>query len=707
MPARLPTCPHVPAVGVSFAQPRALARSACWGFLLGVVLAVAAPAASAKRVALLIGNAAYAGNDRLANPVRDAELLASVLRKDSIRFDTVRVVPNAKRVDMLTALGQFKKEAAGADVALVYYSGHGMINSSHVNHALPVDMLRAADNAQLDPDTALKVGAVSEDEFLDAIQGAKVQLLVLDACRDNGFATTKSGTKGLRPREDQSPARLIAYATGQGRVAQDGQGGNSPYATSLAKHLPQADVPILGVFDAVARDVERETKGKQQPTRSGNLATDVFLAGDAAATAHVQRQQFAQLSQRLASGDMQVLPELQRHPLFLQVARHLNIGAQTSTGTTGRGSSAEQADPTTVAQVVVQSQSSNPEERALAEAMAAYMHFNSSAKKQLEGLRQQGNPYANMMLARVHAKGLWGTTKSEDAAALMTAAFKRHLPKLEQLAKQGNPLAMSWLGNQYRDSKEPAELDKAVQWFRKAAEKGYPYAMTVLGSMLEHGNEGLSKNENQALGWYRKAAEAGDAEGMRKLGLMYEHAKGGLPKDDVQALGWYRKAAAAGSAGGMNSLGVMHEQGRAGLKKDEAQALSWYRKAVEGGDGWGMRNLGVMHEHGRGGLKKDEAQAVNWYRKAAEANNARGMYNLGLMHEEGRGGLNKDEALALKWYRKAAERGDAVGMTSLGRMYEYGKGNLAKDEAQAVAWYRKASELGNSSAQAQLKRLNK
>jgi len=126
-------------------------------------------------------------------------------------------------------------------------------------------------------DAALKSYAVSEDEVIEAVEEAKIQVAILDACRDNGFRSDKSGTKGLSRRNDQSRNRLIAYATEEGRVAEDGGGANSTYAASLAKHLVRTEWPLLKVFDEVASDVEKSTKTQQIPTRSGNLRTDVYL----------------------------------------------------------------------------------------------------------------------------------------------------------------------------------------------------------------------------------------------------------------------------------------------------------------------------------------------------------------------------------------------------------------------------------------------
>ena len=248
---------------------------AAWLGMAG--LPAQAQVASGQRVALVIGNASYQNEATLNNPTNDARLIDKTLRTAPLSFSQVTHVSNANRVQLLSALSAFKRQAQGADVALVYYSGHGMINSKRQNHVLPVDMPKISANAGLDADTALDIHGVNEDKVLDALEGAKVQVAVLDACRDNGFGASKSGTKGLSRRADQARNRLVAYATEEGRTAEEGSGANSTYAASLAQHLVRTDWPLLKVFDEVASDVERITRGTQLPTRSGNLRTDVYL----------------------------------------------------------------------------------------------------------------------------------------------------------------------------------------------------------------------------------------------------------------------------------------------------------------------------------------------------------------------------------------------------------------------------------------------
>jgi uncharacterized protein len=225
--------------------------------VIALMLPVLAFAQSGKRVALVIGNAAYQYESTLKNPVNDAALIANTLRGGALGFTNVITLNNATRLDIRQKLEQFKLLAQGADVALIYYSGHGMINSKRQNHVLPVNMPSISANASLSVDVALQEFALAEDVLIDALEGATVQLLVLDACRDNVFAGVRSGSKGLVRRSDTARNRLIAYATDEGRVAQDGAGANSPYAQSLATHLTRTDLSIMQVFDEVQSDVEK------------------------------------------------------------------------------------------------------------------------------------------------------------------------------------------------------------------------------------------------------------------------------------------------------------------------------------------------------------------------------------------------------------------------------------------------------------------
>lgn len=239
-------------------------------FALSVCLSLICSSAHAQRVALVIGNAAYQSEKPLANPVSDARLIAKTL-KDDLQFDQVEKLENAGIEQIDRAVERFIERAQRADAAVFYFSGHGMQDDSKRNYLIPVD-------AKLQSSSDLKRKAYSADDLVQRLGSAspRVSLVVLDACRDNPFASgTKSASKGLARISDSnlSEGMLIAYATRDGDVAKD----DSPYARSLADNLKKRDQPILVTFDNVASSVKQATNGSQRPTRYGDLPATTFL----------------------------------------------------------------------------------------------------------------------------------------------------------------------------------------------------------------------------------------------------------------------------------------------------------------------------------------------------------------------------------------------------------------------------------------------
>ena len=249
-----------------------------WIGACAVAAVLVAPAhAAGQRVALLIGNAAYQNEKPLRNPSNDVDLIARVL-KDDLRFNQVIIRKNLGRRDLADAIDQFTAAAKGADVAMVYYSGHGM-QTSGVNYLIPVD-------AQIKEAAHVKREGVSANELADALgeSDARLALLVLDACRDSPYSLrTKSTAKGLARVPVQSGNLLVAYATQDGSTADDGNGVNSPYAEALAGTLRKTDLRVLEVFDEVGARVRAATQQAQRPTRYGDLPVNVYLLGAAPA----------------------------------------------------------------------------------------------------------------------------------------------------------------------------------------------------------------------------------------------------------------------------------------------------------------------------------------------------------------------------------------------------------------------------------------
>lgn len=177
--------------------------------------------------------------------------------------------------------------------------------------------------------------------------------------------------------------------------------------------------------------------------------------------------------------------------------------------------------------------------------------------------------------------------------------------------------------------------------------------MVSLGDGYRSG-DGVPQSYDKALRWYRKAADAGNPEGMDRIGYLYETGKG-VPEDDQQAFAWFQKAAVGGNTTGMVNLGYLYDRGK-GVAQDYAQAMTWYRKAADAHEATAMNNVGAMYEDGRG-VAIDYAEALKWFHKAADGGDALAMRNLGGMYAAG-DGIAPDRSQAIQWFQAAVKAGD-------------------------------------------------
>lgn len=245
---------------------------------LGLLQWSAAEAFADKRVALLIGNSSYRGVTSLDNPSRDVETIGAAL--STAGFDKVETRLDLDRDTMVKALRSFEDEAADADIAVIYFSGHGLEMNGE-NFLVPIDARLAADRDVEDETVTLS-------RMLRTVDGAKrLKLIILDACRNNPFLanmshvrSTKSVSRGLVEIEPRSADTLVAFAAKAGTVAWDGAAGTSPFAQSLARRLVEPGVDIRLALGKVRDDVLSTTHNLQEPFAYGSLGGDtVSLAG--------------------------------------------------------------------------------------------------------------------------------------------------------------------------------------------------------------------------------------------------------------------------------------------------------------------------------------------------------------------------------------------------------------------------------------------
>ncbi|WFU81084.1 caspase family protein [Bradyrhizobium sp. CIAT3101] len=239
-------------------------------FLLAIALMFGAgPAFAGKRVALVLANSAYQHAPSLANPVNDGSVMAKTLKDAG--FDVVDSRHDLTALDTRRVLRDFADSTRDADIAVVYYAGHG-IEVEGSNYLIPVD-------AKLERDTDVYDEALSLDRVLVAVEPAKqLRLVILDACRDNPFGRTMKRTlasrgigRGLAQVEPTSSNTLIAYSAKAGFTAQDGDGANSPFTIALSKHLTTPGLDVRRAFGFVRDDVLKSTGNKQEPFVYGSL----------------------------------------------------------------------------------------------------------------------------------------------------------------------------------------------------------------------------------------------------------------------------------------------------------------------------------------------------------------------------------------------------------------------------------------------------
>jgi caspase domain-containing protein len=239
--------------------------------LLLLLAVPAAPASAEKRIALVVGNAGYQNVAPLANAKNDATLIAETLRGVGFTLIGGGAQVNLDKAGFDNAIQTFGRNLTGADVALFYYAGHG-VQVRGSNYLVPVtaNPVREADVDFQMVDVALILRQMEGS-------GTKLNIVVLDACRNNpfggrGLRTTEGGLAQIRAPE----GTLVSYATQPGNVALDGAGTNSPYSAALAEAIRKPDLEVFQTFNQVGLSVKKATGGQQQPWVSSSPIDGAF-----------------------------------------------------------------------------------------------------------------------------------------------------------------------------------------------------------------------------------------------------------------------------------------------------------------------------------------------------------------------------------------------------------------------------------------------
>ena len=239
-------------------------------FLASVALAAEparnlAPSAAEKRIALVIGNSKYPSVP-LKNPANDARDMAGALRR--LGFQVIEKI-DVNQKEMNRAITQFGEKLGADSIAIFFYAGHG-IQVRGKNYLIPLD-------AQIASENSVRSETVDVDSVLDQLNASSLNVVILDACRNNPFERKFRSAGGGLAQMDAPKGTLIAYATAPGKVASDGEGRNGLYTQELLKLIQTPGLPVEGVFKKVRASVARATADNQIPWEASSLTGDFYF----------------------------------------------------------------------------------------------------------------------------------------------------------------------------------------------------------------------------------------------------------------------------------------------------------------------------------------------------------------------------------------------------------------------------------------------
>ncbi len=422
-------------------MPGPLLRQFIFVLLLILQSFAAAPAGAEDRIALVIGMADYQHVPGLKNTVNDAKLLSDTLK--GIGF-SVQTLIDKPRADVLSALAEFSFHAETADLALIYFAGHG-VEVQGKNFLIPVDA-----NVKSNKDIVSQ--SISLDDFLAAVDHArKMRIVILDSCRNNPFpdlidlksaetaGMTVDAGRGLGGLAAPSPDRgtLVAFAARDGQVAMDGDGNDGPFALALHQKLIEPGLEISLLFRQVRDDVLAETNNLQEPNTYGSLpGVPFYLAGSAA-----ERQSLAVEDKSAAWS--KIVPDQQVQ--LAALAKKGDTRSMLGLAYIRLNPGSADYDPAAGAALLQKSAAAN-------------------------------DPEAEFELARLYEKGIGVPQDLAHALALYQAA-----------AAQDFPDAVNELGFFYYSGALGLPIDqaKALTLFRKAADLKQPEAMFNVASFID------------------------------------------------------------------------------------------------------------------------------------------------------------------------------------------------------------------------------
>ena len=632
--------------------------------------AASSPAEGERRLALLIGNGAYAGG-RLRNPRNDADLLAKVLRVLGFEVEVVHDAGKAALEHAIVAFGARLADAGSDSLALFYFAGHGLQHQGQ-NYLVPVD-------ARIPDVRFLRSGAVRLDFLLEELSQAtrRANVIVLDACRNNPIRAAATGAEtlqGLAAVESLPDATAIVFSTAAGTEAADGDGDNSPYAAALATSLMRPRARLQDVVFAAAKAVADSTGGRQRPALfvQGALP-EVEIAKPEKAPAAPTRMKGPWGGAVTEPGDdMPPLgagwrlpdPELTIERAFPAHSLRYGLSARDW----------EQGHPGDLVNEVL----------------------STGRWAEVERGWASREPYAAALVALRNVFAMrpdWGTPDHGVAASAAKigadAGIRQAFVVLGWLHQVGG-------GGFPRDPTIDRNILSAL------AGRGYRYAQLQYGIRLALGVDGRPEPA-AAIGWLEQAAEKGAHAALYEIGKLYTDTVRVPHRVDFEKAQHYlERAAATGHVPATSLLAILHLDGKL-PHPNRSEAMRLLDLAADAGDAAALYRRGMLLEHGDGAVQSYDA-ARRDYEVAAGAGSIDAMLALAEHAIFGAGSRAPDPAAAVRWCTAAVDKGSTVAMCHLARLYETGFG-VAANSARARELFGNAANAGLPMAHVGLARL--
>ena len=643
---------------------------------------------AAERYAIVIGNGDYESASGLKNANADAALMASFLRDQG--YEVIER-HNLTKLGFEELLRRVLFDVSKQSEVIFYYAGHGLQIGTG-NYIVPVD-------ANLDTAYDVPFETVSL-ESLVAIIGARarMQLIILDSCRNNPFegqvslsgagndlSETRNGFSTLSAPVNS----LLAFSTSPGALALDGDGDNSPFTSALIEaSSSNPDESVSTILEEVRRLVYQRTNGQQVPWESSTLVEQISFQPTEAVLQNTQVMEIGSASRTLAFvGDV---PELQEDRVAtgpVDISLRATLSPEIEIGTAIREALglSEEESLSVVRQPVggrlsylesngarIASDMTGAASRGLDQVLYANTMPQTNASivdgaVHTDEFRVLANGEENVV--RIALEGNTCDIEAGDHLDPEGSGLTRYANEIRpEIALQACQQAVAdhpdvgrfhyQLGRAYRALRM---FDEARAAFEKARDLGHTRAWVAIGNAIADDAKrtgGVSNQQvpDQALAHYIIGVDQGDPYAFYALGrqlLRFE------TKEDLRQQGYdlMMRSLEVGHTFAMNELGYFYLDSDSEWF-DPVRGLRYLRESAARGDIYGFNNMGLVYRDGLGGEEKDAQAAFGWFLRAAEGGHPNAPGNIGLLYERGTLGRSGAADNAMEWYEQGIERGD-------------------------------------------------